>query len=114
MVRLGTYAPMRSAIGSVAAGVSRTWVLGMGEDNHDVHTFVNAYVLTRVCTSWLDTHMTTTWEAISTDTYASADWRYVIEKRGDVWLVSERGQVVGSHYSLERAQGWVDGTVRIR
>lgn len=55
--------------------------------------------------------MTTTWEQIATDTYASEDWRYVIELRGDAWLVSERGRIVCSHYSLERAQAWVDGAV---
>lgn len=55
--------------------------------------------------------MTTTWEQIATDTYASSDWRYVIELRNGEWLVSERGNVVRSLYSLERAQAWVDGTV---
>ncbi len=55
--------------------------------------------------------MNTTWEAIATDTYVSADWRYVIEKRGDEWVVIERGVVVRALYSLERAQAWVDGKV---
>lgn len=55
--------------------------------------------------------MATTWESIATNTYASADWRYVIEARNGEWLVSDRGVVVRSLYSLEQAQAWVDGRV---
>lgn len=53
----------------------------------------------------------TTWEQVSETTYASSDWRYVIEASGDRWTVSERGRVVCSHYSLDRAQRWVAGEV---
>jgi hypothetical protein len=64
-----------------------------------------------VSAMWFDSYMTTTWELIAEGTYASADWRYVIEARGGQWLVSDRGSVVCSHYSLERAQRWVSGEV---
>lgn len=55
--------------------------------------------------------MTTTWEQITEGTYASADWRYVIEEHNGEWVVTERGRVVRALYSLERAQQWVDGKV---
>ena len=55
--------------------------------------------------------MTTNWEAIAEGTFASEDWRYVIEHRGDEWHVSDRGRLVRALDSLERAQDWVDGRV---
>jgi hypothetical protein len=53
----------------------------------------------------------TKWEQIAEGTYASADWRYVIEERNGEWWVLERGVVVRALYSLERAQAWVNGEV---
>jgi hypothetical protein len=55
--------------------------------------------------------MTTTWEQVTETTFSSSDWRYVIEFNGECWTVSERGSVVCSHYSLDRAQRWVSGEV---
>lgn len=55
--------------------------------------------------------MTTTWELIATDTYVSANWTYAIERVGDEWRVSVRGEWKRSLPSLEMAQAWADGKV---
>lgn len=52
--------------------------------------------------------MTTTWDRIDATTYATPDWRIVVEKVASTWTVSELGTVKHTARSAGAAKSWAE------